>query len=145
MIAHMSAHIFLASLISNVLLASTATWAFVLLRSERNKKAHCEQAVADLTSQLHSEKEEHARTQQELGSARDFIASIYPLFRQAAGEGARDAERYRYFRETTLLLWEQIKEQAAAKQREAKFDLGYKIVEAILSHVVPCPKHSPVQ
>lgn len=92
--------------------------------------------------QLHDEKKRHSTTQEALKTATDFIAAMYPLHRQEAGDAADYGERYRYWEEKALRLWAQIREESAAKQREAKLDLGYKIIEAILSNVLPHPTPS---
>jgi hypothetical protein len=116
--------------------------ALISLHSSRGNNTCTEGALAERTVQLHNEEKRHSKTQEALKTATDFIAAIYPLHRQEAGDAADFGERYRYWERKALLLWAQIREQSVAKQREAKLELGYKIVEAILSYVLPRPTPS---
>jgi hypothetical protein len=132
------------SVACNALFALAIVWVLILLRSSRGKNSCSEQALAERTMQLHDEEKRHSTTQEALKTATDFITAIYPVHRQEAGDAADYGERYRYWEKKALLLWAQIREQSAAKQREAKLELGYKIVEAILSYVLPHPNPSCV-
>jgi hypothetical protein len=132
------------SVACNALFAPAIVWVLILLRSSRGKNSCSEQALAERTMQLHDEEKRHSTTQEALKTATDFITAIYPVHRQEAGDAADYGERYRYWEKKALLLWAQIREQSAAKQREAKLELGYKIVEAILSYVLPHPNPSCV-
>jgi len=138
----LAAHVLPISLACNALFAPAIVWALMSLRSSRGKNTCCERALAERTVQLHDEEKRHSKTQEALKAATDFIAAIYPLHRQEAGDAADFGERYRYWEKKALLLWAQIREQSTAKQREAKLELGYKIVEAILSYVLPHPAPS---
>jgi hypothetical protein len=138
----LAAHALPISLACNALFAPAIVWALISLRSLRGKNTCSEQALVERTVQLHDEEKRHSKTQEELKSARGFIAAMYPLHRQEAGDAADYGARYRYWEKKALLLWAQIREQSAAKQREAKVELGYKIVEAILSYVLPHPTPS---
>lgn len=138
----LAAHALPISLACNALFAPAIVWALISLRSLRGKNTCSEQALAERTVQLHDEEKRHSKTQEALKTARGFIAATYPLHRQEAGDAADYGARYRYWEKKALLLWAQIREQSAAKQREAKLELGYKIVEAILSYVLPHPTPS---
>lgn len=138
----LAAHALPISLACNTLFAPAIVWALISLRSLRGKNTCTEQALAERTVQLHDEEKRHSKTQEALKTARGFIAATYPLHRQEAGDAADYGARYRYWEKKALLLWAQIREQSAAKQREAKLELGYKIVEAILSYVLPHPTPS---
>lgn len=132
------------SVACNALFALAIVWVLILLRSSRGKNSCSEQALAERTMQLHDEEKRHSTTQEALKTATDFITAIYPVHRQEAGDAADYGERYRYWEKKALLLWAQIREQSVAQQREAKLELGYKIVEAILSYVLPHPNPSCV-
>jgi hypothetical protein len=138
----LAAHALPISLACNALFAPALVWVLISLRSSRGESTRCEQALTERTAQLRNEEERHSRTQQALKTATDFITALYPLHRQEAGDAADYGERYRYWQKKALLLWAQVREQSAAKQREAKLELGYKIVEAILSYVLPHPTPS---
>ena len=138
----LAAHALPISLACNALFAPALVWALISLRSSRGESTRSEQALTERTAQLRNEEERHSRTVEALKTATDFIAALYPLHRQEAGDAADYGERYRYWQKKTLLLWAQAREQSAAKQREAKLELGYKIVEAILSYVLPHPTPS---
>jgi len=87
-----------------------------------------------------SQADDLARKTKELQRCKDFINSLEPLMIKSSGDGADYGARYRFWEKTALLLWGLIREQSAQKQREAKLDLGYTIVEALLSHVMPHPR-----
>jgi hypothetical protein len=137
MIHLLAAHGTSISVAFNILVAPALVWMLVSLRSSGAKLSCSERALSEMTQQLASERKEHARDSEALKEANEFIAALKPLFRAAAGDAADYGARYLYWEKKAFLLWEHIRELSAAKQREAKLDLGYKIVEAILSYFVP--------
>lgn len=84
----LAAHALPISLACNALLAPVLVWALISLRSWRGKSTCCEQALAERTVQLRNEEKRHSRTQEALRTATDFIATLYPVHRQEAGDAA---------------------------------------------------------
>lgn len=80
----LAAHVLPISLACNALFAPAIVWALISLRSSRGRDTCSERALAERTVQLHDEEKRHSKTQEELKTARGFIAAMYPLHRQEA-------------------------------------------------------------
>ena len=134
MILHaLTAHALSISVALNVLLTLLIAMLSISRRSWNRKCALTEHDLAARTAELQG-------AQADLKRANDFIEEIQPFVRRSAGDAADFGAHCRYWMDKALLFWQEIREQSAARQREAKFEFGYKIVEALLSHFVPHPK-----
>lgn len=123
-------HNFLASpvfLPSSVAVFATAGW----VRSSV--------AMRECARQFASQAEDLARKTKELQRCKDFIDSLEPRMIKSSGDGADYGARYRFWEKTALLLWGQVQNLSAEKQRAAIFELGCEIVESLLSRVMPHP------
>jgi hypothetical protein len=135
-------HTFLVSLVllsSSVAVFAIAGWvrSSAARRDCASRFVSQAEELARKTKDLEMERDERAKMTEEIQRCKDFIACLEPLMIKSAGDGADYGARYQFWEKTALLLWGQVRELSAEKQRAAILDLGYELVDALLSHVIP--------
>jgi len=91
------------------------------------------------SAELTEERQAHKHTKAQLDNCREFIAGLQPRVRKWAGDAAQNGERWAQWEKKALLLSEENRQRSATRQLQAKIEFGLRIVEALLSYVLPHP------
>jgi hypothetical protein len=105
-----------------------------LLKRSQKERELSEQDRLSLFNQLQAALQELAVVCRILESRGRLIAELKPQFKRAQGEAADHRGQNNVLEKHLRLVCEEVETQDAAKEQEAKADLGFEVARIVISH-----------